>query len=197
MNQKPIARALRQAFPGRNELATAGDRLEGALLALVVAVAVLAVPVAAAAGSEFHARQRDRVVSEQDTRWPAEAVLLENAAAPQRVDDRGTVLETTPVPAEWRAPDGETRQGEVQAHHGAPAGSTVPIWVDHDGVVTPPPLSRWGALLNAIGLALAVWGGATAVTAVLYALTRFAHTRSRRRRWEREWRQVSRDGTVR
>lgn len=197
MDPKLIARAVRLAFPGRNKLATAGDRLEGAVLVGAAVVALLAVPVAGAAGSELHARQQAQVVGEQETRQRAQAVLVEDAPPVTKVDDRGTVLETAPVLATWSGPEGQVLQGTVQAHRGAPAGTTVPIWIDRRGGVTEPPLTAAGSVITAIGLALAVWAGVTAVAAVLYLLTRFTHTRLRRRRWELEWEQVSRDWTAR
>ncbi|GGU50124.1 Rv1733c family protein [Lentzea flava] len=197
MGSKLLSRVVRQAFPGRNELATAGDRLEGAVLAAALAVALLAVPVAGAVGSELHARQQTQVSADQQTRQRAEAVLLENAPPVVRVDDRGTVLETAPVRATWHGPDGQERQGEVQAHYGAIAGTTVPIWIDRHGGLTPPPLSAEGAVITAIGVALLVWSAVTAAFALLYLVIRFVHTRLRARRWDLEWRQVSRDWTTR
>lgn len=197
MDSKLIARTVRQAFPGRNELATAGDRLEGAALALAVVVALLAVPFAGAGGSELHARQRAQATSERETHRPVEAVLVQDAPPAVEVDDRGTVLETTPVPATWAGPEGQVLTGDVQAHFGALAGTTVRIWIDGRGGVTPPPLSPAGAAVNAAGLALLVWSGSTGAAALLYLLIRFAHTRMRRRRWELEWRQVSHDWTAR
>ncbi|MBM7863833.1 Rv1733c family protein [Lentzea nigeriaca] len=197
MGSKPLSRVVRQAFPGRNELATAGDRLEGAVLAAALVIALLAVPVAGAVGSELHARQQTRVAVDQQTRQRADAVLAENAPPAAHVDDRGTVLEAVPVRARWLGPDGQERQGEVQAHYGATAGTTVPIWIDRHGGLTAPPLSAEGAVITAIGAALLVWGAATAAVALLYLVTRFVHTRLRRRRWELEWRQVSREWTAR
>ncbi len=198
MDPKLLGRVFRQAFPGRNQLATAGDRLEGAVLVIAVTVVLLAVPVAAAVGSELHAGQWAQVVSQQETRQRAEAVLAEDAPPPVSVDDRGAVPEKAFVRATWLGPDGQVRQGDVQANQGTKAGTTVPIWIDrHDGALTEPPLSARGAAVNAIGVALMLWAAATAAVALLYLLTRFAHTRSRMRRWELEWQRVSRDWTTR
>ena len=197
MDPTLLSRLVRQAFPGRNRLATAGDRLEGALLATTVAVALLAVPVAGAVGSEVHARQRAQVVSEQESRQRTVAVLTEDAPPVQEVDDRGTVLESAPVRATWTGPEGQAREGAVEAHHGARAGTAVPIWIDRDGGVTKPPLSAAGATINAIGVGVLLWSASTASVALLYLLLRFARTRSRLRRWEAEWERVSRDWTAR
>ena len=54
MTTNPMSRLVRRVFPGRNPLATYGDRIEGAVLALGVVVAFLAVPVAGAVGSEAY-----------------------------------------------------------------------------------------------------------------------------------------------
>jgi Flp pilus assembly protein TadB len=198
MDPKLLRRAVRQAFPGRNRLATAGDRLEGAVLVIAVTVVLLAVPVAGAVGSELHARQRAQMVSQQETRQRAEAVLAQDAPPPVSVDDRGTVPEKARVRAAWLGPDGQPRQGEVQANRGAKAGAVVPIWIDrHSGVLTGPPLTAGDAVINAVGAGLLLWGAATATAVLLYLLVRFAHTRTRMRRWEQEWRRVSRDWTTR
>lgn len=197
MDPKLISRVVRQAFPGRNGLATAGDRLEGAVLAAAVVVALLAVPVAAAAGSEFHARQQAQVVSEQQTSERAQAVLIEDAPPSMEVDDRGTVLEFAPVRATWLGPDGFERQGTVQAHYGAVAGSTVPIWIDRRGDATEPPLTAAAASIMAIGLAVLLWTAVTAAFVLLFLVIRLGHTGLRIRRWELEWKRVSRDWTAR
>ncbi|MCX2951488.1 hypothetical protein [Lentzea sp. NEAU-D7] len=198
MALKLLRRVVRQAFPGRNQLATAGDRLEGAVLAAAVAVALLAMPVAGAVGSELHARQRAQVESQQETRERAEAVLAEDASPPVSVDDRGTVPEKVPVRATWLGPGGQAREGDVRVNRGAKAGTAVPIWIDrYSGDLTEPPLTAGGAAVNAIGVALLLWAAATASVAFLHVLVRFVHTRLRMRRWELEWQRVSRDWTTR
>ncbi|HEX8864192.1 MAG TPA: hypothetical protein VF821_00920, partial [Lentzea sp.] len=129
MTAKPMSRLVHQAFPHRNELATAGDRIESIVLVLGVAVAMLAVPFAGAAGSEIYAGRQDRVAVEQVTKSRAEAVLVEDAPPTIGSSERGGVVETVPVSAQWRLPDGSARRGSVQAHYDAKAGTTVPIWV--------------------------------------------------------------------
>ena len=79
MTANPMSRLVRRAFPGRNPLAAFGDRIEGAVLALGVVVALLAVPVAAAIGSEIYATHESRVEVEQTSRTQVDAVLVEDA----------------------------------------------------------------------------------------------------------------------
>ncbi|MET9232222.1 hypothetical protein [Lentzea sp. NPDC003310] len=193
----PMARLVRQAFPYRNELATLGDRFESAVLLLGVAVALTAVPVAAAAGSEIFAAERARVAVEQTTRSRADAVLVEDAPETIGASERGGAVETAPVLARWRLPDGSARQGLVQAHYDAVAGAKVPIWVDEDGDVTSAPISAEGAVIDAIFLAVLLWAAAAGSAALLYFVARFAHRRIRSRRWESEWERVASDWTGR
>lgn len=197
MDTKPLLRVLRQALPGRNELATAGDRLEGFVLVLAAVVALVAVPVAAAAGSEFYTRQSAQAVIEQQTRYRAKAVLIVDAPLVVGSAGPGGVVRSVPVPATWLAPDGATRHGTVRAQSEAKAGTTVPIWVERNGDLIQAPLSTGGAAFNAIVVAVLLWIGAVGAMSLLYLVTRYAHKRSRMRRWAWEWERIARDWTAR
>ncbi|WP_112273931.1 Rv1733c family protein [Lentzea terrae] len=197
MDTKPLLRVLRQALPGRNELATAGDRLEGFVLVLAAVVALVAVPVAAAAGSEFYTRQSAQAVLEQQTRYRAKAVLTVDAPLVVGSAGPGGVVRSVPVPATWLAPDGATRHGTVRAQSEAKAGTTVPIWVKRNGDLTLAPLSAGGAAFNAIVVAVLFWTGAVGAMSLLHLVIRYAHKRSRMRRWAWEWERIARDWTAR
>ncbi|USX54399.1 hypothetical protein [Lentzea sp. HUAS12] len=193
----PMSRLVRQAFPYRNELAALGDRIESAVLVLGIALALVAVPVSAAAGSEIYAARRERAAAEQSIRSRAEAVLLEDAPKAVGVSERGGVARTVTVLATWRMPDGSARQGLVKTHYDAVAGAKVPIWVDEHGATTAPPLSTEGAAVDAILLAFLLWSAAAGSAALLYLAARLAHRRTRLRQWEREWERVAPDWTGR
>jgi hypothetical protein len=197
MTAKPMTRLVHQAFPYRNKLATTGDRIEGAVLALGVAVSLLAVPVAGATGSETYAEDRARVAVEQVSRQRVDAVLVEDAPLTIGSTERGGVVESTPVPARWRLRDGSTREGVVQAHYDAKAGARVPIWVDESGRAAEPPMTNEGAAINGIILAFLLWGALTGAMALLYIATSFAHRRIRLRQWANEWRRIAPDWTGR
>jgi hypothetical protein len=197
MTAKPMSRLVHQAFPYRNKLATTGDRIESTVLVLGVAVALLAVPVAGAAGSEIYATQRERVAVEQASRSRAEAVLIEDAPATIGSSERGGTVETAPVLAKWRWRDGSIREGHVQAHYDAKAGATVRIWVDQNGKVSEPPMTNEGAAIDAIVLALLLWSAAAGAMALLYLAVRFAHKRFRLRQWAHEWERIAPDWTSR
>lgn len=197
MTAKPMSRLVHQAFPGRNRLATAGDRVEGAVLVLGLAVSLLAVPVAGATGSEIYANRKARVAVEQASKHQVDAVLIEDAPATIGSSERGGVVETAPVLARWRLPDGSARQGEVSVHYDAKTGAKVTIWVDGTGNASEPPMTPEGAAIDAIVLALLLWSGVTGAMALLYLVARFTHKRLRLRRWAREWEQVSPEWTGR
>lgn len=197
MDAKLLVRVVRQAFPGRNQLATAGDRLEGAVLAAAVVVALLALPVAGAVGSEFYAAQLIQSASERQTWQQVSAVLLEDAPPVSGFVDPDGPVESAPVRATWRGPDGVERQGVVQAALGRKAGGTVPIWVDEGVVMTRSPLTTEGAVIKAVALAALVWTGVSALMALLFLTVRFTHKRMRMRRWAAEWERIAPDWTVR
>jgi hypothetical protein len=187
MDTKPITRMARQAFPGRNQLATAGDRLEGAVLVIAVLVALLAAPVAAATGSESYATQRSQAASEQQTRHRTEAVLIEDAPPSTWTAERGGVVESPLVLATWRAADGTERHGVVPANYDA----TVRIWVDENGDVAKPPLTGGGAAFTAVAVAVLLWTAVAAAMSLLYLAVRFAHKKIRLRRWAEEWERIA------
>ncbi|GAB2861969.1 Rv1733c family protein [Lentzea nigeriaca] len=197
MTAKPMTRLVHQAFPYRNELATTGDRIEGVMLALGVAVSLIAIPVAGATGSETYANDRARVAVEQVSKQHVEAFLIEDAPITIGSAARGGVVESAPVLARWRLRDGTTREGVVQAHYDAKSGARVPVWIDESGRVTEPPMTSEGAAVNAIILAFLLWSAVTGAMALLYLATRFTHKRIRLRQWANEWRRIAPDWTGR
>ena len=123
MTTNPMSRLVRRVFPGRNPLATYGDRIEGAVLALGVVVAFLAVPVAGAVGSEAYVASESRVEVEQANRTQVDAVLVEDA--PEMIGRSEGTVETTSVTATYRTLDGTVRKGVVPAPCGS--GSTAVV----------------------------------------------------------------------
>lgn len=128
MTANPVSRLFRRVFPGRNPLATCGDRIEGAALALGVVVTSLAVPVAGAVGSEAYAAYESRVEVEQANRTQVDAVLVEDA--PEMSGRSEGAVETALVTATYRLPDGAVREGLVPAPHDAASGAVVRIWIN-------------------------------------------------------------------
>ncbi|WP_328442492.1 MULTISPECIES: Rv1733c family protein [unclassified Amycolatopsis] len=189
-----IARFRRRLFPGRNPLARFGDRVEAALLVLMVAGALLTLPFAAAVGSDTYAAQTARAEQERTTRHPATATSL--AAAPTRTystDGAGAPADQTTVPAAWFDARGTRHTGDVLADSGSPKGTHLPVWLDQRGELTTEPLSPSTSVADGVFAAILLWLAVTGVLAALYGLGRFVLDRLRAAAWDRAWAEARHD----
>lgn len=139
--QGRIARFRRRLFPGGNPLTRFGDRVEAALLLLLVVGALLTLPFAAAVGSDTYAAQTARAEQERTTRHPATATSLAAAATQTYSTDGAAPADQTTVPAAWFDARGTRHTGDVLADSGSPKGTHVPVWLDQRGELTTEPLS--------------------------------------------------------
>jgi hypothetical protein len=189
-----IARFRRRMFPGRNPLARVGDRVEAALLVLMVAGALLALPFAAAFGSGTYAAQTARAEQERSTRHPATAISL--AAAPTQTystDGAGAPADQTTVPAAWFDARGARHTGDVLADSGSPKGAHVSVWLDQRGELTTEPLSPTTSAADGVFAAILLWVGVTGGLAALYGFGRFVLDRFRSAAWDRAWAETRHD----
>ena len=188
MTANTMSRLVRRVFPGDNPLATAGDRIEGAVLALGVATALVAIPVAAAIGSEINSAHESRVAVEQKSRIQVDAVLVEDVPPLDGAVHGEALVEKTDAVATWRMPDGVVRKGVVRVPYGAEAGTTLRIWADHlSGEPAEPPMTSQGAVFTAILSAVVLWGLFAGAIVLLFGLVKLMHMRNRLRRWQLEW----------
>ncbi|MGW0495352.1 Rv1733c family protein [Streptomyces sp. NPDC003007] len=140
-----------------------------------------------AAGSVERAVERQRAESRQ-----VRAVVVEDAPGPspaRTASDHRVWGEVR-----WTAPDGSTQRDEARVPPEAPAGSTIPVWVNRSGDITAPPVSGGEAWLHtAMGGALAgAFVGGTVLGTT--RLTRLALDRWRLARWEAEWERIDTRG---
>jgi hypothetical protein len=180
--------------PGRNPLARVGDRVEALLLLLVIAGAVLAVPFAAAAGSEAYAAQSARAERERTTHHAATAVSLATAAGRSYGSDGdGAPVEQTTVPAAWFDARGARHTGDVLTDAGSPAGTRVPVWLDQRGELTTEPLSPATSVIGGVLAAIVLWVAVTGALAGLYGAGRFVLFRLHAAAWGRAWAEARHD----
>ncbi|MEV4050015.1 hypothetical protein AB0J55_02405 [Amycolatopsis sp. NPDC049688] len=182
-----IARQWRTLFPRHGSVARPSDRLQGGLLAVVLLLALAALPVAAAFGSETFARQQGQSARQLGERTLVTATLL--ADGPEiTVNGRSGVVGTgEPTEAAWVLPDGTRRVGQVVADEGTLKGHVLPIWVDAAGHPVDPPLSAAAVVIDAAGVGLGLWLAALILLAVGYRLSVFFLDRLRYARWQQEW----------
>ena len=173
----------RELRPDRNPLRRACDRAEAGVLAVVIAVFLVAVPLAAViSGGRTYAAGLRAERAEQAAWREVPAVPL--AAAPA---SRPDAYQAT-TRAAWTAPDGARRAGPVTAPAGTPAGRTVRLWVDASGQPTGQPLQSDDVISRAATIAVAAAAGAAAVLLGAAAAARWALFRRRLAAWDSEWR---------
>jgi hypothetical protein len=170
--------------PDRNPLRRTADRVEAAVMAVLIVAFLGGAPLAAlAAGRATAAGLR---TERAHAGWhQVTAVLLQNAPAPAHPLFQVS-LEPL-VAARWKAPDGTPRTGEVHAPAGARAGSRVPVWTNNSGRSALTPLHQ-GDVAEGIALAalLATIAVATVLT-VLGVLARWLLDRRRLAAWDARW----------
>ncbi|GHG40072.1 MULTISPECIES: Rv1733c family protein [Amycolatopsis] len=189
-----IARFGRRLRPGRNPVARVGDRVEAFLLLLAVVGAFLAIPFAAAFGSETYAAQNARAAQERTTRHPATAVSLAAASGqPYSTDGAGAPAAQTTVPAAWFDARGTRHTGDVLTDPGSPAGTRVPVWLDQRGELAGEPLSAATSAADGVFAAILLWVAITGALAALYGIARFVLTRFHAAAWDRAWAQARHD----
>ena len=170
-----LARGLRL---DRNPLRRGSDRAETAMLGVLLAAFLAGAPFAAhAAGSWTYATSIREAQVQQATLRQVPATLLQ--AAPSNISNEAN--------ARWKAPDGQVRTGQIFAPSGAPAGSTVMVWVNQAGQLTDSPLQRSQVTGRAdMARALAV-AALAAVLGIVGLVSRWALDRRRLTAWDAEW----------
>ncbi|BBY15273.1 Rv1733c family protein [Mycolicibacterium litorale] len=156
------------------------DRLEATVVALTVAVALLAVPVAAAIGTAVHDSRSAHYAQEADTRHHVTAAITDVPDTPP-FSRTGTIM----VPIEWWD-DGIQRTGTAQVHATVEEGDTVDLWVDADGVEASAPAPASRAAVEAVTAAVAIWVSVAAGVAILATIVQLACDRIRFAEWQHD-----------
>ena len=182
-----MARMWRAVLPRRGSVARPSDRVQGGLLCFVVLLALAALPVAAAVGSETYVRQQGESAQQVSERTKVTATLLADGPDITVNSRTGVVGNGRPTDATWTLPDGTRRVGKVVADQGMLKGETLTAWVDRAGRSVDPPLSGAGVVIDAAVLGLGLWLGALALLALCYRLAVFSLDRFRFAQWQQEW----------
>ncbi len=178
---RPVHRLARLLI-GRNTLRRTSDRIESAVVVLLVAAFVAAVAGSALLGLRIY--HSDRVAASRLD--PTVAVLTQNGPYNAGLTGDGQAA------ARWRAPDGQQRSGLLNTVAapgiwGARAGARVPVWLNDSGQLVNPPLGKTQVLFTAVIMAVSVGCGAGIVLLLCYWLLRVLIDRRRLAGWELAW----------
>jgi hypothetical protein len=177
-------RAARTIGWDRNPLRRPVDRVEAAIMTVLVAALVIAAPLLAvyAGKAAFAAGLRERAA---ERGWyQAPAVLLQS---PAEVLDTSSAMDIAWVRAQWTTRGGNLQTGTVAVALNAPAGQRVEVWLTSAGRPAYPPLTSaemrdqeiCAALVAIVYSSVGIGAGALAVRVIA--------NRKRMASWEQEW----------
>ena len=163
---------------GGNPLVRTSDRVQALVMVLAVVVSLLAVPIAAAAGTAVHDSRRLVYAEQVQARHQITATVADEPAAQQ-----GPETSATTVQARWSA-RGAEHTGQVETQSSARPGDRIEIWVDDYGSRVDQPTPTIHAAGEAVTAAVAIWVSVAAVAAALFVGTRIVCGRIRSAGWQ-------------
>jgi len=176
---------LRGLRPDRNPLRRKLDRVEAFIFGGLLVAAAAAAPTAAMRAS--HWAHSDAVRVAQVQRATSHLERAELLAPPSATTSGYTVASMAPAIAQWTTPAGKLRAGYIEVPANAAKGQEFPVWVDHAGDVTSPPLTPaeiadQGTFASAMAIVV------TLVACLTTALiTRLIVNRRRLAAWDADW----------
>ena len=178
-----------------NPLRRPSDRVESAVLAVLVIAFIVAAPFAAlACGAWVHAIAHRVQATQQASRYQVPAVVLQVPHGSQAAGYAALVPEAQ---ARWTAPDGKVVSGEVPVSATTAVRTVVRVWITRDGQLTDAPLQDTQVAGQAD---LAATFGVVALAAVVTVtgvLVRRALDKRRMAAWDADWRATRRRWTHR
>lgn len=165
----------------RNRLARASDRLEALAVLLVLAAALLAIPVAQRVAEETYSDRMQQISRQQQSRHPVEAIATADSGSPgpRRFGSPVTVR------VEWR--EGVHLRSEVVTNPSfVKAKTPVTVWLDDSGAVVAAPDREVDAQAVATGRAWASWFGIVGLCALMAFVIRRCLDLYRAASWQRE-----------
>ncbi len=164
---------------GRNPLVRVSDRIEAVAILLVVAVALLAAPIAGAVGTAVHDSLVHRYASDRASRQQVTATVTADGALEPRAYEEPFL-----TPIRWNFA-GVAHTAEVRSYH-MKAGEQLSIWVDTTGDRTTKPLTDENAATQAVVTGFGLWFAAVGAASAIWTVLRLRLNRSRYAAWDRE-----------
>lgn len=179
--ERPM-RGRARMLMGRNQLRRGCDRVEGAVVLLLLVAFLAAIVGAFFLGEHIYRQQR----AEAARLHPGTAVLTENGPYNTVLNGAGAAT------ARWHAPDGQPRSGMLTTVNtpgiwAAASGQQVRVWLTGTGQPVPPPPGDTEVMFTAIVIGISAVCGAATVLIGGYGLARLLLDRRRLAAWESAW----------
>ncbi|HXT90056.1 MAG TPA: hypothetical protein VN714_12460 [Trebonia sp.] len=179
-----LGRFVRGRRFDRNPLRRATDRIETAVLTVLVAAFLIGAPFAAlAAGAWVHGLARQAQLTQEASRSQATAVVVAAASPASAGEGDYAWL----AQARWRTPGGQEVIHRVPAPMGTVAGEKLQVWTDRDGDVTSAPLSDAQVAEQTTVAEVTVVVVAAGVLALVGALTLWVIKKRQLAAWDADW----------
>jgi hypothetical protein len=180
-----LGRAARGVRPDRNPLRRRLDRVEAFIFGGLVVVAAAGAPVTATVASDrVHADGARAAQVQQETRHQVQAVLL---ASPRTTISGYTVNGMSPALAQWTAPGGMLRTGQIPVPADSAKGTYLTVWTDQAGNVTGPPMTAAQVATQGTLMALVTVAAIVAACLLAAVATRIVVNRRRMTAWTADW----------
>ncbi|WP_369199307.1 DUF3592 domain-containing protein [Streptomyces sp. PU-14G] len=172
----------------RNPLRRPTDQLQAwiGLCLLLAALSATAV-TALVAGRAAHQQLQHTAEAQTRSRHQTPAVLVHDAPAHPEPGSDEEQETRYPVTVRYAEPGGGQRTGRTEVSPGLPAGARVRVWVDGDGSVTDPPMTRAHVRRQALARALLAAAPVPLAAAVLRTLVDRGIQRRNLAAWGTEW----------
>jgi hypothetical protein len=171
----------------RGPLCRRSDRVEAAALLVAILLSLVALPLAALAGTAMGEHARTVAVEQSTDRRPTRATLLED---PETTSLRPGLAVAAAVT--WTTPTGAEHQAAIEVPPTARLGDEVTVWTSSRGNLATPPLTS--GQVEARAAAAAVGAQLAAMVLVWIALVGVRRGINRRRyqAWDDEWASIRR-----
>lgn len=167
-----------RCLTSRNALVRASDRVEAAALLLVFVMALLAAPVAGAAGTALHDDLTHRFAAERAARQEIVATATEDSTMSPTGYQKPFL-----TPVRWTFA-GTTHTEEVRTEL-MKAGEQLTIWIDTKGDRTFKPPSDNNAATAALVAGFGLWSTTVGIAAAAWTALRLRLIRTRYAEWDR------------
>ncbi|MGY1439962.1 Rv1733c family protein [Streptomyces reniochalinae] len=172
----------------RSRLRRPTDRLQAWIgLGLLLAALSATVATALLAGRAAHQQLRHTADAQARSRHLTPAVLVQDAPVHPEPGSDEEKETRYPVTVRYAGPGGEQRTGQAEVSPGLPSGARVRIWVDGDGSVADPPMTRAHIHRRVLVRALLASAPVPLAAAAVHRLIDRGVQRRNLAAWEKEW----------